>query len=74
MELLYEELPKTLLESHFIMLSEAISTIEFLVQLAQSKHSNLLKNILLLLINYNLRKILSSFNLYCIIYTWCVEL
>lgn len=50
MELLCEELPIPLLESHLIMLCEAISTIEILVQLAQPKHSNLITNILLSII------------------------
>jgi len=40
MELLYEDIPNNMLESNLIMLCEAISTIECLVQLAQSKHSN----------------------------------
>ncbi|VVC28110.1 Armadillo-type fold,Armadillo-like helical [Cinara cedri] len=37
-ELLCEELPKTLLKSHLIMLCETISSVEILVQLAQPKH------------------------------------
>lgn len=45
MELLCEEVPKTLMETHLIMLCEAISTIECLVQLAQSKHSKFIINI-----------------------------
>lgn len=41
MELLYEDIPKTLLEPHLIMFCETISSIECLVQLAQSNHSNI---------------------------------
>jgi len=40
MELLCKDLPKPLLESHLIILCEAINSIECLVQIAQSKHSN----------------------------------
>lgn len=45
MELLCEDAPKTLMENHLIMLCETINTIECLVQLAQSKHSNFMTNI-----------------------------
>lgn len=44
LELLCEELPKPLLESHLIMFCEAISTIECLVQLAQPNNSNITLN------------------------------
>ncbi|CAH1726558.1 unnamed protein product [Aphis gossypii] len=40
MELLYVEIPNNMLESNLIMLCEAISAIECLVQIAQPKHSN----------------------------------
>lgn len=42
MELLCEDIPETLVESHLIMLCEAISAIECLVQLAPPKHSNVI--------------------------------
>lgn len=46
MGLLCEDVPIPLLESHLIMISEAISAIECLVQLAQPQHSNFITNLL----------------------------
>lgn len=56
MELLCEDVPKPLLESHLIMFCEAISAIECLVQLAQPKHSNFITNSLLFIYLININK------------------